>query len=415
MLVLRTEKFGGIAFNDENAAQISLDKDGFFLFKEYIKEDYKRRLSLPKRKFIKNVLEILDIKDISEIKQNRNPLKVKIIKEVKTKNKRRHFEVLNSPTLADIQITTKCNLHCPHCYASSSLNGGNIAWEDLILALDSFSDAGVFQLALGGGEPTLHPKFIQILKAARERGITPNLTTNGKDLTSEIAEAMGRYCGAVALSAEGVEEDFERRRHFKWEKFCQSAKLLKKHGNKLVFQITASCGNIEKLPRIIDCLLGFESYGLILLAYKPVGRGKFFDDVLTVRENSLVKNIIKECLDKVENKTKIGFDCCFAKGIIELAKETFSFNFEVVEGCSALRNSLAVTKDLDVVPCSFINHAVGNLKQESLERIWNGEKSEKFRKKFCENIKSAMCENCLLKYQCLGGCPEFDLIKCSKG
>jgi radical SAM protein with 4Fe4S-binding SPASM domain len=404
MLILREEKFGGIVFNDENAIQLSLDKEGFSIFKKYVR-NFKNKFSIEEKKFINEVSRILELN---------NGFKVKIIESCDSKDSEYSFEILSSPTLADIQITTKCNLHCPHCYAESSSEGKNIGWEDLNLALDVFEKEGIFQVALGGGEPTLHPRFIEIIETVRKRGMVPNLTTNGKELTAEVAGAMGRYCGAIALSIEGLGKEFERRRNFSWKKFCQSAELLKECGNKLVFQITVSDSNIEKLPRLVDSLLDFQPYGIILLAYKPVGRGKFFDDVLAVKKNDSVKKILKKCLDKVEGKTRIGFDCCFAQGIIEMAKEILPFNFKVVEGCSALRNSLAITKDLDVVPCSFIDYTVGNLRYQSLSDVWFGERADEFRKKIDINIKKQPCAECLLKNQCLGGCPEFNLVKCSK-
>lgn len=403
MITIRKEKFGGIIFNNENAIQISLDKEGYLLFKKYF-DSQNAKFYEDEKKFLKNTLKILETKKKIEVKTT----------EIGDFAEKYSFEVLNSPALADIQITAKCNLHCPHCYANSMPDGGNIFWKDLILALDNFSSAGVFQVALGGGEPTLHPNFTQILKEVRKRKMIPNLTTNGKELTEKIAKDMGDYCGAVALSIEGIGKDFEKRRNFSWNKFCQSIKLLKKHGNRLVFQITASDNNIEKLPDIIEFLLESKPYGLIFLAYKPVGRGKFFDDVLASRSNDFVKGVLKKCLIKISDKTKVGFDCCFVQGIIELAKELSPFDFEIIEGCSALRNSLAVNKNLDVLPCSFINYSLGNLKQNDLVSLWQGEKAKKFRKKFYRGIEKKECKNCVFKYQCLGGCPEFKLLKCSK-
>lgn len=406
MIVLRREEFGGIIFNGSNAVQLSLDKEGFFLMEKYLAFP---QISLPaaEKSFVNKILETLEIKNAAK-------LEIKKAGAAKRRSRKYPFEVLSFPTLADIQITARCNLHCPHCYAESSFGGENIAWQDFILALDNFSRAGVFQVALGGGEPTLHPQFKEMLKAVRERGMVPNLTTNGKILTAETAKAMAKYCGAIALSVEGTGRDFEKRRNFSWKNLAASAKRLKECGNRLVFQVTVSGGNIEKLPEITDSLLDFYPHGIIFLAYKPCGRGKFFDDVLAKRNPAFVRDIIRKCLDKISGKVKIGFDCCFVEGIIELAREISPFDFGAIEGCSALRNSLAVTRNLDVVPCSFIDRKVGNLKSEKIEDIWQGKLAEKFRRKFCGNIEKPFCKFCSLKYQCLGGCPEFKLINCSR-
>lgn len=62
-----------------------------------------------------------------------------------------------------------------------------------------------FQVALGGGEPTEHPDFIEVLKTFKEMEIEPNYTTNGMFSHWGIAarpiyEASKEYCGGVAVS-----------------------------------------------------------------------------------------------------------------------------------------------------------------------------------------------------------------------
>lgn len=138
-----------------------------------------------------------------------------MIKPVRSKKYKKRIEILSAPTLADIQITTKRNLRCPHCYANSSPNGEHISWNDLILALDNFERAGVFQVALGGGEPTLPPQFKKIIKAVRDRGMVPNLTTNGKTLTADTAKAMAEYCAGFLIFLLGKNHSFSHSASFR--------------------------------------------------------------------------------------------------------------------------------------------------------------------------------------------------------
>ena len=52
----------------------------------------------------------------------------------------------------------------------------------------------------GGGEPTEHPDFIEVLKAFKELDIVPNYTTNATNLSDEIIEATKKYSDGVAIS-----------------------------------------------------------------------------------------------------------------------------------------------------------------------------------------------------------------------
>jgi organic radical activating enzyme len=63
-----------------------------------------------------------------------------------------------------------------------------------------------FQTAIGGGEPTSHPDFIEVLKTFKDLGIEPNYTTNGMwvdydlEYIENIVNATKKYCGGVAVS-----------------------------------------------------------------------------------------------------------------------------------------------------------------------------------------------------------------------
>jgi hypothetical protein len=59
-----------------------------------------------------------------------------------------------------------------------------------------------FQVAIGGGEPTGHPEFVEILKTFNKLGIVPNYTTNGKIQNRlHIFKATKENCGGIAVTA----------------------------------------------------------------------------------------------------------------------------------------------------------------------------------------------------------------------
>jgi uncharacterized radical SAM superfamily Fe-S cluster-containing enzyme len=82
-----------------------------------------------------------------------------------------------------IEVTDRCNLTCPTCYAESSPSRGRHrtlaeveAMLDAIVASEGRPDV----VQISGGEPTIHPQFFEILDAARRRPIRHlMLNTNG--------------------------------------------------------------------------------------------------------------------------------------------------------------------------------------------------------------------------------------------
>ena len=82
-----------------------------------------------------------------------------------------------APELVDIKITDYCPIGCAYCYQDSTKEGGHGDWKFIESLAYSLKDMGVFEVALGGGEPTMHPDFVKILKKFRGYGIVPNFTT----------------------------------------------------------------------------------------------------------------------------------------------------------------------------------------------------------------------------------------------
>lgn len=88
-----------------------------------------------------------------------------------------------------IEVTDRCNLACPTCYASSSPHHGRHRTMDeirnmfdLIVANEGKPDV----IQISGGEPTIHPDFFEILDEAKKRPIKHlMLNTNGIRIAQE--------------------------------------------------------------------------------------------------------------------------------------------------------------------------------------------------------------------------------------
>lgn len=114
------------------------------------------------------------------------------------------------PELLDVSITNYCERGCDFCYRGSNKNGKSMSLELYEKILKNAEQTGVFQIAIGGGNPNQHPQFIEILKLTRKYGIIPSYTTNGQGMTKEIYEASKKYAGAVAVSWYSPSDDAKK-------------------------------------------------------------------------------------------------------------------------------------------------------------------------------------------------------------
>ncbi|CAE7860313.1 unnamed protein product [Symbiodinium microadriaticum] len=114
----------------------------------------------------------------------------------------------SAPELIDIKITDYCPFGCAFCYQSSTKEGKHAQEWEVKHFSDFLKEIKVFEVAFGGGEPTMHPNFANILKAYRQNGIVPNFTTKNTSWLRDSAvwQPIIEECGAFAYSASDDKE-----------------------------------------------------------------------------------------------------------------------------------------------------------------------------------------------------------------
>jgi radical SAM protein with 4Fe4S-binding SPASM domain len=272
-------------------------------------------------------------------------------------------------------------------------------------------------VAIGGGEPLLHPQLGRILARCHALGIVPNLTTSGLHLSGRNLDLLARYCGAVGLSLEGVGESFERYRRSGFERFEQSLAKLLGHGIPTVLQVTLNVETFSRLNAITEfCLAQKGIYGVIFLAFKPVGRGAGFGEPLSALPHDQVHERLQAAFYSLCEVTRVGFDCCLTPGVTGRGTAFDAHASQYLEGCSAMRTSIGLLPNLDVIPCTFVSHLpMGNLHDVHLRDIWRNAATRGFRQGMADRAAAnARCSTCPKYGYCLGGCPVMELVNCAR-
>jgi len=122
----------------------------------------------------------------------------------------------SNTALGNIDLTNRCNLKCPICFASADCTGYvyEPTFEQVLGMLRTYramrpSPARAVQFS--GGEPTLHPRFLDIMREARKMGFShTQIATNGlrfaqKPDFAKRCEEAGLH--DVYLQFDGVTDD----------------------------------------------------------------------------------------------------------------------------------------------------------------------------------------------------------------
>ncbi len=118
--------------------------------------------------------------------------------------------------LANIDLTNRCNMNCPICFANANTRGYvyEPSYEDIVDMLKTLRDEKPIPttaVQFSGGEPTVHPDFFKVLKKASELGFSQiQVATNGIKLANdkdfaEMCKKAGLH--TVYLQFDGLDEE----------------------------------------------------------------------------------------------------------------------------------------------------------------------------------------------------------------
>jgi hypothetical protein len=94
-------------------------------------------------------------------------------------------EHLSQPLMMNIDLTNRCNLNCPFCFANANKRGEvvELSIEQVRKMIETACSVDTVQptcFQYTGGEPTIHPQFLEALAEAKKRKFTQvQVATNG--------------------------------------------------------------------------------------------------------------------------------------------------------------------------------------------------------------------------------------------
>lgn len=89
-----------------------------------------------------------------------------------------------SPISINLDLTSACNFSCPFCVDSKLINAGkSLTFEEVKKTIDTLHSHGLLSVILiGGGEPTLHKDFGEIVRYIKSKRLQVGIVTNGSRL-----------------------------------------------------------------------------------------------------------------------------------------------------------------------------------------------------------------------------------------
>lgn len=278
-------------------------------------------------------------------------------------------------TSLHIEIISKCNERCLHCYIPHENKFSKIEAELFYNILKQCKDMKLLHLTLSGGEPMLHENFCEFLKKCREYNLSVNILSNLTLLNEQIIEEM------KANPLLGVQVSL----------YSMDAKI-----HDEITQVEGSFEITQKailtiiendIPLKISCPILKQNKDSYVDVIKWAKKHKILvgnDYVILARYNHTIQNLdhrlsINEVKNVIYDIAKNDTEYINELRVEAEKKMNISANEYV---CSVCSSSICIADNGNVHPCAgWQDYTVGNIKDTSLREIWdNSEKVDYLRK-----------------------------------
>jgi len=209
---------------------------------------------------------------------------------------------LTHAALGNIDLTSRCNLGCPTCFANSNKYQAEPSFEEIykmMKRLRATKPAPCNTIQFMGGEPTLHPDFFKIVKASTELGFSHiQMGTNGLKLADPEFAMQAREAGLqyVYLQMDGVTDDvFEKIRGRKLlDTKLKAIESAGKAGLRVILVPTIIRGvNNNQLGDLIK--LAFENLSIITgISFQPISFTGRYSEAYRLKQRYTLADIVHD-------------------------------------------------------------------------------------------------------------------------
>ena len=219
-----------------------------------------------------------------------------------------------------IEVNSACNMDCPLCYANAGA-GFNLTLQEVEDILDNFvaAEGTPDVVQFSGGEPSIHPQIIPMLKAAKARDIRHvMLNTNGRRIAHDDAflAELAEVQPAIYFQFDGFEDKtYELIRgeaHILAEKLLALDRLAEAKCPVVLVPAIERGINDHEIGDIVR--FGLQHPAVFGINFQPAfhaGRHDDHDPLLRMTNPDILQRIEEQTAGVFMNSDFVPVPCCF--------------------------------------------------------------------------------------------------------
>lgn len=292
---------------------------------------------------------------------------------------------LEMPYLIQIFPVYACNFRCGYCIYSLDRKQHGYISDEILIPIELFckivddvkrTGKKIKMLRFAAiGEPLLHPEIAEMVAYAKQKEIADSvdIVTNAALLTPELSDKLIKAgLSRLRISLEGLsDEDYQKHSSIKinFENLVDNIQYFYEHSKETRVYI-----------KIIDYMVQEEEK-----------REKFIKTFSSITHDIAVEHLTPTINEIDYNKISNG---------MKLDKPQNGEILYKSQVCPQPFYMMQINPDGNVVPCCSMRYPriLGNVKTDDVQKIWNGEAFNRFRRELLDGVTkvAGVCQECKL-------------------
>lgn len=311
---------------------------------------------------------------------------------------------MSTPVTANFIVTRNCNGNCAFCGVHHRTNSfqKEVSAKKLCEIVDKLYQADILRINYFGGEPTVHPELLSIMKYSKTLRFFNSIVTNGLYVPKNISQYK-EAIDALAVSLHGLKEEHCKLGRVNEDAYDLILKNLKIYANleiPITINMTVTPENYQSIPQFVDFLLKFLPISAFAFnRYIPSpsvmqsDKKKYVMNVHQLNESLEKIDIAASQHPNVQFRYAIHFPYCIVKNPRML---------KYIGNCGFAQNYISVDCDGNLQTCSYSNQVLGNIFEDDLRSIWQDHETlVRYR---AQKWLPAKCQQCCHLLKCAAGC-----------
>ena len=325
-----------------------------------------------------------------------------------------------------LYLTNGCNLACRHCWITPTFVNGEPSPGDCLdldllkLAVKEGKKLGLSNAKLTGGEPVLHPRFVEIVDYLSAEDIKLNMETNGTLIDADLAKHLKNNTTMwhISVSLDSVNAD----KHDQFRGVKGAFKAAVKGTEHLVHAgfrpqiiMCPHRGNIHEVEDLVKLAVSLGAGSVKFNPITPTGRGKIMEEHDETLDYDEIIGLVRFIREELQERTKIPLFISTPPAlstIKEILRE------KKAGGECRVLNILGILGDGEMALCGIGRNipelCFGKLNRDDLKTVWLSHPTLVKLRNDLNGDYPGVCGECVHARRCLTQCVAMNYVRTGK-